>query len=101
MSLIAVKGFLSKIRSDKALRDDLEPYMKLPEDQMLPMAVRTFEQAVEKAPRNPTYHFHLGLAHAKAGEDAKARKALEQALKLSPKFNGADEARKVLAKLVY
>ena len=30
----------------------------------LPLAVTTFEQAVEKAPRNPTFHFHLGLAHA-------------------------------------
>ncbi len=69
--------------------------------EMLPLAVTSFQQAVEKSPGNPTYHFHLGLAHAKAGEDAKARKALEQALKLRPNFEGAEEAKKVLARLVY
>ena len=69
--------------------------------EMVPLAVTSFEQAVEKSPRNPVYHFHLGLAHAKAGDDAKARKALEAALKLSPRFAGAEEAKAVLAKLVY
>ena len=41
------------------------------------------------------------LAYARLGEDAKARKALQYALKLAPGFEGATEAKQVLASLVY
>jgi Flp pilus assembly protein TadD len=44
-------------------------------------------------------HYHLGLAYAKAGEKVRARGALEQALKLKKDFDGAADARKVLATL--
>jgi Flp pilus assembly protein TadD len=60
-------------------------------------AISPLRNSVAKEPQNPVYHFHLGLAYAKAGEGAKARVALEQALKLKPDFAGADEARRTLA----
>jgi tetratricopeptide (TPR) repeat protein len=63
------------------------------------LAIPQFEQCVEKDPKNAVYQFHLGLAQAQAGDTAKARAALEQALKLSPSFPGADEARRTLASL--
>lgn len=59
------------------------------------------EQAILAAPKNPLYHYHLGLVHAQAGEDAKARKSLQAALAIDPKFPGADDARKVISKLIY
>ena len=62
-------------------------------------AVQQLEQSVTAKPRNATYQFHLGLAYAKAGEQGKARTALNRALELQPNFAGADEARKTLASL--
>jgi tetratricopeptide (TPR) repeat protein len=57
------------------------------------------EQSVAKEPDNPTYHYHLGLAYAGSGERAKAARALDRALALAPTFEGADEARRLSAKL--
>jgi tetratricopeptide (TPR) repeat protein len=63
------------------------------------LAIPPLQQAVEKDPKNPTYQSHLGHAYAKAGDAAKARTALETALKLSPTFDGAEAAKKTLASL--
>ena len=63
------------------------------------LAVPSFEKSVEKDPRNPIYHFHLGLAYARAGDSPKARQALQQALALAPNFSGAAEAKQALASL--
>jgi tetratricopeptide (TPR) repeat protein len=63
------------------------------------LAVPQFRASVQKDPQNPVYHYHLGLAYAKAGDEAKARLALQEALRLSPSFQGADEARRTLASL--
>jgi tetratricopeptide (TPR) repeat protein len=63
------------------------------------LAVPPLEKSVEVAPENPTFHFHLGLAYAKIGDVEKARTALEQALKLNPQFDGAEEAQQVLSQL--
>jgi putative PEP-CTERM system TPR-repeat lipoprotein len=60
-------------------------------------AISAFERAVSKAPDNPIYHYHLGLAQLKEGHDAEGRAALKRALGLKSDFNGADEARKALA----
>jgi putative PEP-CTERM system TPR-repeat lipoprotein len=62
-------------------------------------AIEQLQQSVNTNPRKATYQFHLGLAYAKAGDQAKARAALGQALALQPNFSGADEARKTLASL--
>jgi hypothetical protein len=50
---------------------------------------------------NPLYHFHLGIAHAQRGDDGKARQALQRALSIDSRFEGAAEARHTLAGLVY
>ena len=63
------------------------------------LAIPPLQQSVEKDPKNPVYHYHLGLAYAKSGDKGKAKSSLEQALKLKPDFEGAAEARKVLASL--
>jgi tetratricopeptide (TPR) repeat protein len=60
-------------------------------------AISAFERAAAKAPTNPTYQYHLGLAHLKQGNDAQGRAALKRALAMKSDFNGADEARKALA----
>ena len=67
----------------------------------LPLAARTLEEAVSLEPENPLYQYHLGVTYAKRGEDAKARKALNRALELQPDFPRADDAKKIIATLVY
>ena len=49
-----------------------------------------------RAPDSPEIHYHLGMAYAKNGQTALARKQLERALKLNP---NASDARKELAQL--
>ena len=64
---------------------------------MAHLAIRPLETSVGQEPTNALYHYHLGLAYVQTGETAKARKALEQALKLQPNFPGAADARAALA----
>jgi tetratricopeptide (TPR) repeat protein len=63
------------------------------------LALDAFEQSVQKDPENALYHYHLGMTYAGQGELAKARRALERALALNPRFDGADNARRVAAEL--
>jgi len=63
------------------------------------LAVPPLRESVEGDPKNPAYHYHLGLAYAKAGDNAKARAALQQALTLKPDFEGAADAKQLLASL--
>ncbi|MFC1505390.1 tetratricopeptide repeat protein, partial [Thermodesulfobacteriota bacterium] len=62
-------------------------------------AVGEFTDSLEKIPDNPIVQYHLGMAYYKKGDKGKAKDALERALSLDGKFDGADEARGVLAKL--
>jgi len=48
---------------------------------------------------DPDVHYHLGLAYQKANQPSQARQQLERALKISPNFSDADDARKALAEL--
>ena len=57
------------------------------------LAIPPLEQSVEEQPTNAAYRYHLGLAYLKAEQKAKARRALEEALRLQPDFAGADDAR--------
>ena len=60
------------------------------------LAITPLRQAADKNPSNPTYHYHLGVAYAKNGNNEQARASLQRALKLSPSFDGADVARQTL-----
>jgi tetratricopeptide (TPR) repeat protein len=62
-------------------------------------AISEFKASLAQAPANPTVVYHLGLAYHKKGEADKARAELQRALDLSPSFDGADEARKVLTQI--
>lgn len=62
-------------------------------------AISLLKTSVEKDPSNPSYHYHLGLALAKAGPSALARQHLTRALELKADFDGAQDARRTLAAL--
>jgi tetratricopeptide (TPR) repeat protein len=62
-------------------------------------AIGQFADSLEKIPDNAIVHFHLGLAYHKKGDRNSAGKELEKALSLDQKFEGADEARRVLSEL--
>jgi Tfp pilus assembly protein PilF len=59
---------------------------------LLGQAIRQFERSIAADPGKAVYHYHLGLAHSKNGEPARARRAFEAALKLDPKFTDAHQA---------
>jgi tetratricopeptide (TPR) repeat protein len=63
------------------------------------LAVAPLRESVEKDPKNPLFHYHLGVVYAGAGDAEKARQSLEQALSLKADFEGSADARKVLASL--
>jgi Flp pilus assembly protein TadD len=48
-------------------------------------------------PKEPLFQFHLGMAYMQTGHLDKAKQLLNQALALKSDFDGAAEARKVLA----
>jgi tetratricopeptide (TPR) repeat protein len=61
-------------------------------------AEKLLEQAVSGEPKNPRLRYHLGLAYAKQGKNADARRELEEALRTDA-FPEADDARRVLDSL--
>jgi tetratricopeptide (TPR) repeat protein len=61
------------------------------------LALTAFEQALELAPDNPVYHYHLGLAHMRVGDEERGRASLRRALALKSDFAYAAEARSALA----
>jgi tetratricopeptide (TPR) repeat protein len=63
------------------------------------LAIRPFQDAVTKQPKNPSFRLHLGQAYAQAGDTSAARRELEEALRLSADFEGAAEARRLLAEV--
>jgi putative PEP-CTERM system TPR-repeat lipoprotein len=63
------------------------------------LAVAPLEQSVKRAPANPTYHYHVGLAYAGTRQFARARTAFERALELDPNGPQAQEIRTALAGL--
>jgi putative PEP-CTERM system TPR-repeat lipoprotein len=62
-------------------------------------AIPLLEQSVNRDPQRAVYQYHLGLAYAKAGDTANARAALQLALRRDSGFEGAANARAVLASL--
>ena len=61
------------------------------------LAVGPMLKAVDKDPNNATYHYRLGQAYLLSGNKVKAKESLQAALKLSPSFPEAADARTLLA----
>jgi len=66
---------------------------------LYPSAIREFEDALKKNPDSALITYHLGLAYADNNEKDKAKAALEKALSIDEKFDGAEDARKRIAEL--
>lgn len=47
-------------------------------------AISIFSDLVKRQPRNPLYHYHLGMAQLQKGNRAAARQSLQTALQLKP-----------------
>jgi tetratricopeptide (TPR) repeat protein len=63
------------------------------------LALPLLKATVEKDPSNAEYHYHLGLAYSRMGDAVRASESLTHALALKPDFDGAQDARAVLASL--
>jgi tetratricopeptide (TPR) repeat protein len=62
------------------------------------LAVDQLEQSIGNR-KQPTaeHYYRLGLAYGGKGDAAKAKQTMRKALDLNPKFEGAQEAKKILA----
>jgi len=62
-------------------------------------SITTLRRAVELAPKNSQFQYHLGLAYARSGDKDRAKLTLQTALRLKSDFEGAADAKRVLAGL--
>jgi cellulose synthase operon protein C len=67
-------------------------------------AISMFQEAIKlgakyKEPESATYHYHLGLAYARAAQPTLAKQHLERVLKINPHYSDADDVKKQLAQL--
>lgn len=62
-------------------------------------AIDALSVSTQKQPDNPTYNYHLALAHHQNGNKEEARKLLEKALKTKATFEGSEDAKKLLETL--
>jgi tetratricopeptide (TPR) repeat protein len=60
------------------------------------LAIGALRQAAQQDPSDPAIHYHLGLSYFKHGDRPEARQELERALSINPRFDAADDARRVL-----
>lgn len=51
------------------------------------LAASLLDQAVKQAPKNATYHYHLGMAYQKLNNQKKAREELQKSIELDPQAN--------------
>ena len=56
-------------------------------------AADLLREALQKAPDNATYHYHLGMVYEKQNNTVAAKKHLERALQINPNSSSADEIR--------
>ncbi len=68
--------------------------LRLPES-----AVAQLSESVRKAPGNPTYHYHLGMAFIAAGRLSDGASSLRQALSTNPDFPYAASAKTTLRQM--
>lgn len=62
-------------------------------------AMDIFQNLVTKAPANPTFRFHLGMAYAQKGDKPRAIKELQQALRSAPARDEEEQIRDMINKL--
>jgi tetratricopeptide (TPR) repeat protein len=62
-------------------------------------AVASLRDASRQKPSSPDIQYRLGLAYLGVKNDREARQSLERALKLNPKFAGAEDAKRALASI--
>lgn len=60
------------------------------------LAIESLSSSATRQPDNPSYNYHLALAHHQNGDKEQARKLLEKALKSNANFEGAADAKKLL-----
>jgi Flp pilus assembly protein TadD len=60
------------------------------------LAIESLNNSTTRQPDNPSYNYHLALAHHQNGDKEQARKLLEKALKSNANFEGAADAKKLL-----
>jgi tetratricopeptide (TPR) repeat protein len=63
------------------------------------LAADLLQEALKKAPDNPTYHYHLGMVYQKQNNKAAARKHLQRALQLNPNYPAGGQIRQVLSQM--
>jgi tetratricopeptide (TPR) repeat protein len=63
------------------------------------VAVDLLQEALQKAPDNATYHYHIGMVYHKQKNTPAARKQLQRTLQLNPNFPEADKIRKTLSQM--
>jgi len=61
------------------------------------LAVDLLQKAIQQAPDDPTYRYHLGVAYQRMNNAAAAAAQFRQVLKLNPGFVKGEEIRKYLA----
>lgn len=62
-------------------------------------AIDIFKDLVIKAPNQPTFHFHLGMAYQQKGDKAKALDQYKEALKYNPPAPEKEKIQQLIAKL--
>jgi tetratricopeptide (TPR) repeat protein len=55
------------------------------------VAADLLQEALQKAPDNATYHYHIGMVYLKQNNTPAARKQLQRTLQLNPNFPQADK----------
>lgn len=62
-------------------------------------AISEFTDSLEKLADNAIVNYHLGMAYYRKGNNEGAKEQLRKALNIDKDFDGADEAKRVLAEL--
>ena len=60
------------------------------------VAENLLQEAVNKAPDNATYHYHIGMVYQKQKKTIASKKHLQRALQINPHFPDADKIRETL-----
>ena len=62
-------------------------------------AITLYKELILKQPKNPTYHYHMGVAMLQKGNKPAAQKSLQTALGLNPSKEEAAKIKEYLAKV--